>query len=242
MFTLLKKEIQSFLSSLIGYLVILVFLLINSLFLWVFPGSFNILDSGYASIDGLFVMAPWVFMFLIPAITMKMFADEHKTGTIELLFTKPISDLQIVLAKYLAGLILVIFSLLPTLIYYFTVHQLGQPVGNIDSGGTMGSYIGLFFLAAGYVSIGVFASSITENQIVSFIISLFLCFVCYTGFDSASVIAGNGWDHYIEALGINYHYTSMSRGVIDSRDLVYFISFATLFILSTKLILQSRKW
>lgn len=242
MLTLLKKEIQSFLSSLIGYLVILVFLIINSLFLWVFPGNFNILDNGYAGIDGLFVMAPWVFMFLIPAITMKMFADEHKTGTIELLFTKPISDLQIVLAKYFAGLLLVVFSLLPTIIYYVTVYQLGQPVGNIDSGGTLGSYIGLFFLAAGYVAMGIFASSITENQIVSFVISLFLCFICYTGFDSISVIAGSGWDHYIEALGINYHYTSMSRGVVDSRDLVYFISFASLFILSTKLILQSRKW
>lgn len=242
MLTLLKKEIQSFLSSLIGYLVILVFLVINSLFLWVFPGNFNILDSGYAGIDGLFVMAPWVFMFLIPAITMKMFADEHKTGTIELLFTKPISDLQIVLAKYFAGLILVVFSLLPTIIYYVTVYQLGQPVGNIDSGGTIGSYIGLFFLAAGYVAMGIFASSVTENQIVSFVISLFLCFICYTGFDSIAVIVGSGWDHYIEALGINYHYTSMSRGVIDSRDLIYFVSFASLFILSTKLILQSRKW
>jgi ABC-2 type transport system permease protein len=243
MISLLFKEINSFFSSITGYLVIITFLLINSSFLWLFKGDFNLLDSGYASIDGLFLIAPWVFMFLIPAITMRLFADEKRLGTLELLLTKPLTELQIILSKYLAGLLLVIFSLIPTLLYFYTIYQLGNPVGNIDVGGTVGSYIGLLFLGASYTAIGLFASALTDNQVVSFIIGLALCFFFYFGFDqiAASQIF-SGLDLFIYNLGINEHYVSMSRGVLDSRDVIYFISLTGLFILATRLILQSRNW
>jgi ABC-2 type transport system permease protein len=211
--------------------------------MWVFPGEMNILDAGYANIDTLFVIAPWVFMFLVPAITMRSFADERKSGTIELLLTRPLSDLQIILAKYLAGITLVVLSLIPTLIYYISVHLLGNPVGNIDVGGMWGSYIGLLFLSSGFVAIGVFTSSITENQIIAFILAVFLCFFFYIGFDSISNLALFGKvDALIIQLGIQEHYISMSRGVIDTRDVVYFLSLAAFFILLTKTVLESRKW
>ncbi len=243
MFTLLKKEIRSFLSSLIGYITIAVFLLVISLFMWVLQTDSNLLDNGYANIDALFILAPWVFLFLIPAITMRSFADEKKSGTIELLLTRPITDLQIILAKYLAGFVLVLFSLLPTLIYYFSIHKLGSPVGNIDTGGMWGSYIGLLFLGAAFVSIGIFASAITDNQVVSFILALFLCFFIYIGFDYMGSFALFGKiDNVIYALGINNHYISMSRGVIDTRDIIYFLSLITLFIFATRTVLESRKW
>jgi len=243
MLALLRKEINTFLSSLIGYIVITVFLLAISLFMWVFPGDFNVLEAGYSNIDTLFIIAPWVFMFLIPAVTMRAFADERKLGTIELLLTKPLTDLQIVLAKYTAGFILVLFSLLPTLIFYLTVHFLGNPIGNIDTGGMWGSYIGLLFLAAGFVSIGIFASSLTDNQIVSFIIAVFFCFFAYIGFESISSFDLFGkFDNIILSLGINEHYISLSRGVIDTRDMLYFLGLIAIFILSTKTVLESRKW
>jgi ABC-2 type transport system permease protein len=243
MFALYRKEISSFLNSLIGYIVIVVFLAIISLFMWVFPGEMNILDAGYANIDTLFIIAPWVFMFLVPAITMRSFADERKSGTIELLLTRPLSDFQIVMAKYLAGVTLVLLSLIPTLVYYISVHLLGNPPGNIDTGGMWGSYIGLFFLASGFVAVGVFSSSITENQIISFIVAVFLCFFFYLGFDSISNLALFGKvDAFIIQLGIQEHYISMSRGVIDTRDMVYFISLAAFFLLLTKTVLESRKW
>lgn len=182
-------------------------------------------------------------MFLIPAITMRLFADEKRLGTLELLLTKPLTELQIILSKYLAGLLLVIFSLIPTLLYFYTIYQLGNPVGNIDVGGTVGSYIGLLFLGASYTAIGLFASALTDNQVVSFIIGLALCFFFYFGFDqiAASQIF-SGLDLFIYNLGINEHYVSMSRGVLDSRDVIYFISLTGLFILATRLILQSRNW
>ncbi|MDP2422790.1 MAG: gliding motility-associated ABC transporter permease subunit GldF [Bacteroidales bacterium] len=243
MLTLLVKEINGFLSSLIGYIVIAVFLLITGLFLWVFPLQFNILDYGYASLENLFMLTPVVFLFLIPAITMRMFAEEKKAGTIEMLMTKPISDLQIILSKYLAGILLVIISLLPTLIYFFSVYQLGSPKGNIDMGGTWGSYLGLVFLGSGFVAIGLFCSSITGNQIVSFILSVFLSGFFYMGFEfiySADLFGK--FDLFIQSLGMNAHYTSMGRGVIDTRDVLYFFSLIVVFILLTKLSLQSRKW
>lgn len=243
MFTLLKKEIRSFLSSLIGYITIVVFLLVIGLFLWVLQADSNIIDSGYANIDGLFIIAPWVFLFLIPAITMRSFADEKKAGTIELLLTRPLTDLQIILSKYFAGFVLVIFSLLPTLIYYYSVNKLGNPVGNIDTGGMWGSYIGLLFLGGAFVSIGIFASAITDNQVVSFILTIFLCFFIYTGFDYISSFSLFGKiDNIIQALGINNHYVSMSRGVIDTRDVIYFLSLITVFIFSTRTVLESRRW
>ncbi len=243
MFTLFRKEISVFFSSLIGYIVIIVFLLANSLFMWIIPGQFNVLDNGYANIDTLFFIAPWVFMFLVPAVTMRLFADEKKSGTIELLFTRPLSDTQIILSKYFAGLIIVLLSILPTLIYFLSVYLLGSPVGNIDVGGTWGSYIGLFFLAGIYSAIGIFSSSITENQIISFILALVTSFMFFIGFDTISSLGVfKNISSFILALGINEHYISMSRGVIDTRDVIYFFSVIIAFLLFTKIVLQSRKW
>ncbi|MDQ3190411.1 MAG: gliding motility-associated ABC transporter permease subunit GldF [Bacteroidota bacterium] len=243
MTTLYFKEINSFLSSLIGYIVIIIFLTLIGLFMWVFPGEFNILNAGYANIDTLFIIAPWVFMFLIPAVTMRMFADEKKSGTIELLLTRPLTDLQIIFGKYFAGLTLVILSLLPTLVYYYSAHVLGNPSGNIDTGGMWGSYLGLFFLAAAFVAIGIFASSITENQIIAFIVGVFLSFFFFIGFESISTLALFGKiDNIILNLGINEHYISISRGVIDTRDVIYYFSIIGVFLLLTRTVLESRKW
>ncbi len=243
MFTLIKREISGFFSSIIGYIVIIVFLIANSLFMWVIPGDFNIFDNGYSNVDTLFIIAPWVFLFLVPAITMRLFAEEKRLGTIELLLTRPLSDIQIVLAKYIAGLALVIFSLLPTITYYISVYLLGDPVGNIDSGGFWGSFIGLFFLAAIYVSIGVFASSMTQNQVLSFIFSIVICFIFFAGFESIGQIGFlSSVENNIIGLGITEHYKSISRGVVDSRDIVYFLGVVIVFIFATKLVLESRKW
>jgi ABC-2 type transport system permease protein len=243
MFSLVKKEVRSFFSSIVGYLVIMVYLLINSVFLWLFPGSFNMLDGGYASIGNLFIISPWVFLFLIPAISMRMFADEKKAGTMELLLTKPITDIQIVLAKFWAGMLLLFLALLPTLIYYITIYQLGANVGNIDSGGSFGSYIGLLFLGAAFLSIGLFASSLTDNQIVAFLMAMFISFFVFYGFGQIAEFAlFGGADLLIIKLGINEHYISMSRGVLDSRDLFYFIGLIAIFMAATRLVIQSRKW
>lgn len=243
MFTLFKKEINGFLNSLIGYVVMIVFLLMVGLFLWVFPLEFNIPDFGYAGLDGLFVLGPFVFLFLIPAITMRSFADEKKSGTLELLMTQPLTDLQVILAKYFAGVVLVIITLLPTLVYYISVYNLGLPPGNLDSGGIWGSYLGLLFLAASFVSVGIFASSVTDNQIVSFIIAVFLSFFLYMGFELIyTFILSGKTGLIIQSLGISSHYTAISRGVIDTRDLVYFISVTAVFLLLTKISLEGRKW
>jgi ABC-2 type transport system permease protein len=209
----------------------------------VFPLDSNILNFGHANIDGLFTIAPFVFLFLIPAITMRMFAEEKKSGTIEQLLTQPLTDLQIIMAKYFGGLILVVFSLLPTLIYFFSVYQLGLPPGNIDQGGLWGSYIGLLFLGASFVAIGLFASSITDNQIISFIIAVVLCGFAYLGFEFIwSLDLFGKYDLFIKSLGISAHYASMSRGVIDTRDVIYFLSVIVLFIMLAKISLASRKW
>ena len=243
MFTLFKKEINGFLNSFIGYIVMVVFLLMTGLFLWVFPLEFNVLDFGFAGLDGLFVLAPFVFLFLIPAITMRSFADEKKSGTLELLMTQPLTDLQVILAKYFAGVVLVVISLLPTLIYYFSVYMLGLPPGNLDSGSIWGSYLGLLFLGASFVAIGIFSSSLTDNQIVSFILAVFICFFLYMGFEFIyTFILSGKTGLIIESLGLNAHYSSMSRGVIDTRDLIYFLSVTAFFILLTKVSLESRKW
>ena len=243
MFTLFKKEINGFLNSFIGYIVMIVFLLMTGLFLWVFPLEFNVLDFGFAGLDGLFILAPFVFLFLIPAITMRSFADEKKSGTLELLMTQPLTDLQVILAKYFAGFALVIIALLPTLVYYFSVYLLGLPPGNLDSGSIWGSYFGLLFLGAVFVAIGIFASSLTDNQIVSFILAVFISFFLYMGFEFIyTFILSGKTGLIIQSLGLNAHYTSMSRGVIDSRDLIYFLCVTAFFILLTKLSLESRKW
>ncbi len=243
MIPLFRKEFNGFLNSLIGYIVIVVFLLVTGLFLWVFPVPMNIPDNGFATLDGLFMIAPFVFLFLIPAITMRSFADEKKSGTLELLMTQPLSDFQIIFAKYLAGFVLVIFSLLPTLIYYFSVYRLGLIPGNLDTGGMWGSYIGLLFLGSAFVAIGIFSSSVTDNQIVSFILAVVLCAFFFMGFDLIyTFILSGKTGLFIQSLGINAHYASMSRGVIDTRDVIYFLSLDAVFILLTKLSLESRKW
>lgn len=243
MYAIFIKELNSFFSSLTGLIAAVVFLVVNGLFIWVFPGELNVLDSGYSTLDTLFIIAPWVFLFLVPAIAMRTFSEEKRTGTIELLLTRPIPDIHLILGKYFAVVALVIIILLPSLVFFASVYMLGSPVGNIDIGGTWGSYIGLFFLATGYAAVSVFASSLTQNHIVSFIIGMILCFFLFIGLESlASLQFFKGIQHIIVSMGINEHYRSMSRGVIDTRDMVYFFSLATLFLLATRAVLQSRKW
>ena len=238
---LIGKEIQVFLGSLIGHIVIVVFLLLTGLFLWVFPG--NILDTGYADLALLFQVAPWVFLFLAPAVTMRSFSEERRTGTIELLLTKPVSELQLVLAKYLAAVVLVLLALLPTLVYWYSVGNLAVPAWNIDNGAIRGSYIGLFFLASSFTAIGIFASSLTESQIVAFLIAVFLCFTFYVGFDLIADFSAMGkLEGLIKGLGIQQHYGSMSRGVIDLRDVLYFLGVDAILLLATRTVLQSRTW
>lgn len=243
MLALWKKELFTFFSSLTGSLVIAVFLVLNGLFLWVIPGNMNILFGGYANLDGLFYMAPWLYLFLVPAITMRLFADEKKSGTIELLLTRPLSDWQIVTGKYLAGFSLVILSLLPTLIYFYSVASLAQPEGNVDAGAIWGSYIGLLMLAGAYVAMGVFTSAITDNQIVAFVLAALLAFVFYSGFDVlASVPFFDGVKFFLVNLGIDSHYQSLSRGVIDLSDVLYFLGLIVVFLGLTRLVLSSRRW
>ena len=243
MLALLRKEINAFLGSLIGYLVIIVFLTIIGLFMWIFPGELNILEAGYSQLGTFFYLAPWVFLFLIPAITMRSFAEEKKSGTLELLLTKPLPEMQIILSKFLAGLLLVLFSVLPGLIYFWSVYSLGSPPGNIDIGATWGSYIGLVFLGAAYVAIGIFASSLTSNQVVAFILAAVLCFFLFSGFEAMSTLpVFSGIDEFVINAGFFADYVSMGRGVLDSRDMVYFFSIVAVFLLLTKTIISSRKW
>jgi ABC-2 type transport system permease protein len=238
-----RKEISGFFSSLTGYVVMVVFLLLNSLFMWIVPGQFNVIANGYASLDTLFAIAPWVFLFLVPAITMRMISEEKRLGTLDLLFTRPVSELEIILAKFLASWTLVLLSILPTLVYFWSVSRLGSTPGNLDVGGTWGSYIGLLFLGGIYAAIGIFASSLSGNQIIAFIIAVFLSFIMYLGFDFLSGLAGSGKIAFLVArLGISFHYNSISRGVIDSRDLVYFAGVMFLFVMGTRTVLQSSKW
>ena len=233
MLAIFKKEFISFFASPIAYLVIGVFLLINGLFLFIFNDDFNILNAGFADITPFFNLAPWVFLFLIPAITMKSFADEYSTGTIELLKTNPISDWQIIFGKFFGSILLIIISVIPTLIYAYTVYKLGNPVGNIDFGSTIGSYLGLLFLASTYTAVGLFTSTLSKNQIVAFVLSVFITFILFYGFDAiATSFSRNSFA--IQQLGINEHFKSISRGVIDTRDIVYFLSVTFFFLFITK--------
>lgn len=234
------KEFNSFLNSLIAYLVIGVFLMGIGLLLWVFPET-SVLDYGFADMDTLFSMAPYVFIFLIPAITMKSFAEEKKLGTMELLLTQPLHDWAIVLGKFMASFALTLVALLPTLIYYFSIYQLGNPKGNIDTAGVIGSYIGLALLALVFCAIGILASSLTTNQIVSFILAAFLCFIFYTGFESIAPLTGS-WALTVKQSGILYHYEALSKGLIDSRDVIYFLSVAGVMLLGAKTVVGSRQW
>ncbi|WP_435263140.1 gliding motility-associated ABC transporter permease subunit GldF [Tenacibaculum sp. nBUS_03] len=229
MFAILKKEVNSFFSSPIAYLVIGVFLLVNGLFLWVFKDNFNILNAGFADLNSFFFLSPWLFLFLIPAITMKSFADELNSGTLEILKTKPLTDWEIVLGKFTASLLLVCIALTPTLTYVYTVYLLGNPVGNIDMGSTTGSYLGLLFLAATYTSIGLYTSTLSKNQIVSFILSMSITFILFYGFEYIGTSI-----QFTQQFGINEHFKSISRGVIDTRDIIYFCSVTFFFLFITK--------
>ncbi len=230
MFTLLRKEISGFFSSLTGYIVMIVFLLANSLIMWVMPGQWNLLDSGYAGLDTLFVLSPWLFLFLVPAVTMRLLAEERRSGTLELLYSRPLGEGSIIYGKFLASVVLVLISLLPCIVFVISVWVLGETPGNLDMGGIAGSFIGLILLAAVYSAIGLFASSLTENQVVSFILAAVLSFIVFTGFDSIALLPGlSSVDEYVTRLGINEHYKSISRGVLDIRDVAYFIFVTVLF-------------
>jgi ABC-2 type transport system permease protein len=242
MLAVFKREFFSFLNSSMAYITIGIFLLACGLMFWFFPDT-SILDYGYSEMDGFFSLVPYLFMFLISAITMRSFAEERKEGTYVLLATKPLTTWQIIVAKYLACFLLVVFSLLPTLVYYYSISQLGLPKNNIDTGAVIGSYLGLLMLGAAFTSIGVFASSITKNQIIAFAVAVFLCFFAYSGFDSLSRVNGlQVIDSYLINLGIAEHYQAMSRGVVDTRDVVYFLTFVALFLGLTKLTIGGRKW
>lgn len=238
MIRILTKEFTGFLNSLIAYVVIGTFLTATGLLIWVFPET-SIPEYGYADLYGFFTSTPYVLMFLIPAITMRSFAEEKREGTLELLFTKPVTDWQVILGKFFAAWLLVVFALLPTIIYYFSVQQLGDPPGNADTPGIIGSYIGLVLLSGVFSAVGMLASSMSTNQIVSFVLSVFLIFLLFSGLDSVATLLDT---HTVEQLGLRYHYDSMSRGVIDSRDLIYFGSMAGFILLITRTVIGSRKW
>lgn len=243
MFSIFKKEVNLFLSSLIGYIAITVFLLGTGLFVWFFP-DYSIIEFGISTLEPFFRIAPYILLFLIPAITMRTFAEETQTGTFELLATRPITDWQIILGKYFASIFLLFLAILPTFTYYLSVYELGLPKGNIDSGATFGSYIGLYLLGCVFVAIGIFASALFSNQIVAFIFALFLCAFCFDAFDSIAkfpAFFGN-LDAIIEKIGLRFHYRSMSLGVLTLSDLTYFVSAAALFLASTKTLLERRQW
>ncbi|WP_072994102.1 gliding motility-associated ABC transporter permease subunit GldF [Pseudozobellia thermophila] len=240
MLAIFKREIQSFFTSPIAYLVIGLFLVLNGLFLWVFKGEFNIFEYGIADLSNFFLLTPWVFLFLIPAITMKSFSEERKLGTLELLFIKPVSIAQTVLGKFLGTLALGSIALIPTLVYVYTVSQLGTTIGNLDMGPVMGSYFGTVLLMACYTAIGVFASTLSDNQIVAFIVGVVLCFIGYYGFEGLSSIVDDGQTSLgIKALGMKQHFDSISLGVLDTRDLVYFVSVTGFFLFLTFLQLKN---
>jgi len=235
------KEINSFFSSIVGYVALLVFLIACGLFLWIIP-QYSIPEYGYASMDRFFEIAPWLLLLLVPAVTMRSFADEFRTGTIEWLYTKPVTDIDIIVGKYLATLALIAFAILPTLIYVYTISILSFPDIGLDTGAIIGSYIGLFCLAATFAAVGIFCSSLTANQVVGFLISLLACYLLYTGFEQLSKLPNfsQGIDYYLSMIGMEFHYNSISRGVIDSRDVVYFLSVIILFVSLTRYSLNSR--
>ncbi len=236
------KEIKSFLGSIIGYIFILIYLIASGLFHWVISYNTNLLEGTEADLIPFFNLSPVIFLILIPAITMRSIAEERRTGTIELLFTRPISDLKILLAKYFAGVTLLIIALIPTLIYYISMYYLGSPVGVIDGGATFTSYIGLILLGSTFVAIGIFASSLTSSQIVAFILSMFLCWIFFDGFKLLGSFNLMGkFDYVIQYTSLSYHYDAIKRGVIDTSDLVYFFSIIGLFIFAALTVIKTLK-
>jgi ABC-2 type transport system permease protein len=240
MLVLLRKEVGAFFNSLMGYMVLVVFLVASGLFFWVFPD--NLLETGAANLDSLFSIAPFLLLFLVPAITMRAFSEEFKTGTIEYLATKPLRDMQIILGKYLAAVVLVVLSLLPTLVYYASVYYLAEPVGNLDKGTTWGAYLGLLGVGAVFAAIGIWCSTLSDNQIVAFVVAVFFCFFFYTGFDLiADLQLFGALNVFVLQLGVLAHYQSISRGVLDVRDVLYFASVILLFVLLSRAQLAARK-
>lgn len=239
MWAICKKELRHFFSSLSGYIAIAVFLLVNGLVLFVFEN--NIFDFGYATLDRYFELAPWVMLLLIPAITMRSFADEFRAGTFEILRTRPITWRSLVAGKYFGSFGVVLIALLPTLVYVLSVQTLSAGEG-LDTGATIGAFIGLAFLAAVFTSIGIFASSVTVNAVVAFILGVAGCALLYYGFSAFSRLPAlsGGSDYYIQMAGIDFHYQSISRGVIDSRDIIYFLSVIVLFLALTGRNMQKR--
>ena len=239
MWSICKKELSQFFSNLTGYIAIIVFLLVNGLVLFVFKN--NILDYGYASLEIFFSFAPWILLFLIAAITMRSFADEYKGGTFEVLRTRPLTTWQLVIGKFFGNLLVAVIALLPTLVYYVTINNLASTTG-IDSGAAAGSYLGLLLITALFASIGICVSSFTTNSVIAFIISLVACVLFYFGFTAISQLPffENGADYYIEMMGIEYHYQSISRGVLDTRDLIYFLSLIFFFLLITRQNLERK--
>lgn len=236
------KEIRSFLSSIIGYIFIFIYLISSGLFHWVISENTNLLEGAEADLIPFFNLSPVIFLILIPAITMRSIAEERRTGTIELLFTRPLSDLQIILAKYLAGVTLVIISILPTLVYYYSMYQLGNPVGTIDTGATFTSYIGLILLGSVFVSIGLFASAITSSQIVAFILAMFICWLFYDGFNLlGSYKLLGSVDTIFQYIGISFHYDSIKKGIIDTKDIIYFFSVISIFLFAALTVIKSLK-
>ncbi len=238
--SIVLREIKSFFGSPIGYLVIAIFLIINGMFLWVFEGEYNIMNTGFADLTPFFTLAPWILIFLIPAVTMRSFSDEKKQGTLELLLTKPLSIWQIVNGKFLGALLLIVMAIIPTFIYVAVISSLGMPEGNIDMGSTVGSYFGLLFLIASYSAIGIFTSTLSDNQIVAFIVAVFLCFFFYFGFEGLASVVPNV-SSIIASLGMQDHFKSMSRGVLDTRDILYFTSITVVFLSLTVYNLKSFK-
>ena len=214
-------------------------MILNGLFLWVFDGDYNLLNSGFADLTPFFTLAPWILIFLIPAVTMRSFSDEKKQGTLELLLTKPISIWEIVLGKFCGSFLLIICALIPTIIYVFVLADLGYPQGNIDFGSIFGSYFGLLFLISGYTAIGIFTSTLSENQIVAFISAVFVCFVLYFGFEGMATFFKT-YSNEISNLGMDAHFKSMGRGVLDSRDILYFSSISLVFLAATVLKLKNN--
>lgn len=240
MSSIIRKELHQFFSSLTGYITLILFLVVNALYLFVLKDS-NIFDFGYATLINFFELAPWIFIFLIPAVSMRSFSDEFKTGTFETLKTRPLTNWQIVGGKFLATVVVIFIALVPTFLYVFTIHSLSS-TGSIDSGGIAGSYTGLFFLASVFAAISTWCSSMTSNAVIAFLISAFFCIVLYFGFSAISklpVFTGNA-DYYIEMLGIDFHYRSISRGVADTRDIIYFLSIILLFLFATQKNLQKK--
>ena len=239
---LILKEIRSFFSSLIGYVVISAFLLLVGLFIWVFPGPWNILSSGVASMDPFFTLAPWVLLFLVPAITMRSFAEERRSGTLELLLTRPLLESQVVLAKFIGALALISLALLPTLGFVWILGELGRPAWNLDLGSIWGSYIGLLLLASSIAAIGIFLSALTSQPLVAFLSAMLLSTVGYIGFTALGDFALLGsFDYVFVNLGFEAHYRSLSRGLVDSNDVAYFIFVDVLFLQLARFVLALER-